>query len=146
MNQAPPGLSQPYGGAPFGGSMFPTPIWYPPVGTKWIITLFIVFAGAVANRLKSDIRKMIVSPPGFLLISLLALYVLDFPPLSFAILFFLLSVWVAEQSTATEGFLSGLPIVDFVGNNKRWFVESVLKERPMGIQEKDVQTYPSGST
>jgi len=77
MNQAPPGLSQSYGGAPFGGSMFPTPIWYPPVGTKWIITLFIVFAGAVANRLKSDIRKMIVSPPGFLLISLLALYVLD---------------------------------------------------------------------
>jgi len=142
MNQATPGIQQSNGGA----FMQLPPLWYPPVGIKWIITLFIVFAGAVANRLKSDIRKKIVSPPGFFLISFLALYLMDFPPISFAILFFLLSVWVAEQSSATEGFLSGLPFVDFVGNNKRWFVESVLKERPMGIQEKDVQTYPSGST
>jgi hypothetical protein len=51
-------------------------------------------------------------------------------------------VWSAEQSQNTEGFLSGVNTVDWVTNSKRWFVEKVLHERPLGIQEKDVNTYP----
>ena len=67
---------------------------------------------------------------------------MGFPPATFAILFFLLSVWLIEVSSKAEGYLNASETVDWVTNSKRWYVEKVLKERPMAIQEKDVSTYP----
>jgi hypothetical protein len=32
--------------------------------------------------------------------------------------------------------------LEWVTNNKKWFVEKVLKEKPIAIQEKEVPTYP----
>ena len=81
-------------------------------------------------------------PAGFFATTLAALgaYKYGFAPLAFAILFFLLSLWAAN--CVREGFLCGAPTIDWVANDKRWWVERVLKERPLGIQEKDVATYP----
>ena len=128
---------------PPGGAMNLTPLWHPPIATNWILTTLIVFAGAVVNRLHTKIRKYFTNPLSFFVFVMLALviYQFGFPPMAFAILFFLLMVWSAEQSQS-EGFLSGVNTVDWVTNSKRWFVEKVLHERPMGIQEKDVATYP----
>lgn len=131
--------------APFpGGSMNFTPIYYPPVAMKWILTGLIVFAGAVANKLDPAIRQKITSMFGFFTTALLALavYQVGFPPAAFAILFFLLSVWAAQVSYKAEGFLTATNTVDWVQNSKRWWVEKVLKERPAGIQEKEVNTLP----
>ena len=72
----------------------------------------------------------------------LTVYQYGFHPMAFALLFFLLMVWSAEQSQKSEGFLVASNTVDWVTNSKRWFVERVLHERPVGIQEKDVNTYP----
>lgn len=131
-------------GTPASPFMNYTPLWHPPIALNWIVTIVIVFVGAVANRIRPDIRRYFTNPLGFFGCSMgaLVMYQYGFHPLAFAILFFLLMVWSADQSQSAEGFLSGVNTVDWVTNSKRWFVEKVLHERPLGIQEKDVSTYP----
>ena len=118
------------------------PIWHPPIASKWIVSIIIVFMGAVANRLPTRVRSLVLQPVGFFLVSAAALgsYWMGFLPGTLAILFFLLSVWATNATTA-EGFALNTP-TDWVTNSKKWFVEKVLKERPVGIQEKDVSTFP----
>ena len=138
--------SQPFPGGAFN---FPsTPIYYPPVSMKWIVTGLIVFMGAVANKINPEMRSKFSNPFGFFVTSLvvLAVYQYGFPPAAFALMFFLLMVWSADISAKTEGFLVGIPAVDWVTNSKRWFVEKVLKERPAGIQEREVLTLPVQSS
>lgn len=120
------------------------PIWHPPIESRWILTGLIVFAGAVAKKLNPSILKAVASPIGFFLTVLIALAIFKegFPPGAFAVLFFLLMVWLNQTVREEEGFLNAHNTVDWVTNSKRWFVESVLKERPVGIQDKDVRTFP----
>jgi len=123
------------------------PIWYPPIPVLWIATILVVFFGAVVNRVPPALIATFTSPAGFFgtALAAIACIKLDAIPLGFAILFFLLSAWAIRQFRSpegTEGFLDGSNIVDWVTNSKRWYVEKVLKERPLGIQEKDVNTYP----
>jgi len=127
----------------FPSSMPSMPIWHPPIESKWIATIIIVFMGAVANRIPHSLRALIIQPVGFFLTSLAAMgcYWLHFFPATLAIFFFLLAVWSAEAGS-TEGFLNASNTIDWVTNSKKWFVEKVLKERPLGIQEKDVSTFP----
>jgi hypothetical protein len=121
-----------------------TPIWYPPFATQWIITVLILFVGSVANRIPHSIRILYTHPLGFFLTGVVAIVVLrvGYAPIAFAVLFALLSIWAVEQFDLPEGFLNGSDTVDWVTNSKRWWVEQVLKERPVAIQEKDVDTYP----
>jgi hypothetical protein len=124
-----------------GGNLFPlTPLWYPPIAIKWILTILIVFAGAVANRFSHRVRSLVTNPIGFFLTALLAIVVFEagFPPGAFAILYMLLMMWATQIST--EGFASSN--TDWVTNSKRWYVETTLKERPVAIQDKDVTTFP----
>lgn len=116
----------------------------PPIASKWIISGLVVFAGAVADRWNPSVRAAVVSPVGFFLIATAAIaaYEVGFPPASFAILFMLLNAWAVSLANKDEGFVNGANTVDWVTNSKRWFVEKVLKERPIAIQEKDVATYP----
>jgi hypothetical protein len=132
---------------------------------KWIFTVLVVFAAAVANRVKPGVRRVFVNPVGFFgtAIAAFAVFKYGFPPLAFAVLFFLLSMWAVNESEGFaalykdrkacdtmysgqeaypqffEGFLNGSG-VEFVTNNKRWFVERVLKENPEAIVDKGVQT------
>lgn len=121
-----------------------TPIWYPPVATQWIITVLIVFVGAVANRIPHVVRTLYTNPLGFFLTGAAAIALLrfGFAPIAFAVLFALLSIWAVEQFDTPEGFLNGSNTVDWVTNSKLWWVEKVLKESPVAIQDKDVDTYP----
>ena len=116
----------------------------PPIASKWLVTGLIVFAGAVADRWNPTVRAIIAGPIGFFITSLTAIaaYQLEFPPATFAILFMLLNAWAVSMASRQEGFVNGANTVDWVTNSKRWFVEKVLKERPLAIQEKDVATYP----
>jgi hypothetical protein len=126
-----------------GGSLPFKPMWYPPLDSQWIITIVLVFLGAVAGRIPATLRGYVIQPTGFFAISLLAMVALHFQyiPLAFALCFFLLAVWSAHLSSK-EGFLNASSTLDWVTNSKRWFVEKVLKEKPIGIQEKDISTYP----
>lgn len=127
------------------------PIWHPPISVLWIATVLVVFFAAVVNRVPPAVIAMFTSPAGFFgtALAAIACIKLEAIPLGFTILFFLLSAWAIRQFRSpegtegtTEGFLDGSNIVDWVTNSKRWYVEKVLKERPLGIQEKDVNTYP----
>ena len=128
---------------PIPGGAF-QPIWLPPINTQTLVSILIVFVGAVANRIHPQIRSAFVGPIGFFITSSVAfiLYQMKYIPVAFAILFFLLSIWSVHLSAKTEGFLNATNTVDWVHNSKRWYVEQVLKEQPAGIQEKDVKTYP----
>ena len=136
----PPGPGASYAG---GNILNLTPIYYPPIASQWIASILIVFAGAVANRFNNTVRATFTNPIGFFLTALtgIAAFHYGFIPVSFAILFFLLMMWAAQISNM-EGFLNATNTIDWVTNSKRWYVEKVLKERPVAIQEKDVATYP----
>jgi hypothetical protein len=127
---------------PPGPGSSPTgPVWHPPIATKWIVVIIVVFLGAVANRIPHRFRFYLIQPVGFFLISLAGMlcYWGGFYAGTFAIFFFLLSIWSAE-ARSPEGFLNASNTVDWVTNSKKWFVEKVLKEQPLAIQEKDVST------
>lgn len=162
---ATPGITGASGTA--GGGLLPDiPLWYPPMSSKWILTGLVVFAAAVTNRIKPDIRRKFTSPLGFFLMALLSFvtFKYGFPPLAFALMFFLLNTWAVDTSEGYvdavnnrrecnktayesqemypqffEGFL-GASEVELVTNNKRWFVERVLKENPEAIVDKGVLT------
>lgn len=127
-----------------GGSPGMTPIWHPPVESRWIFALLLVFAGALANRIPPTILQIFTNPIGFFITALVAIasHRLGFVPGAFAVLFFLLMVWSAHKSKQTEGFLNASNTIDWVNNSQRWFVEKTLKEHPKGIQEKGVDTFP----
>ena len=157
-------MNQPPGTA-IGGFMPNMPIWYPPMSLNWILTGLVVFVAAVANRLRPNVRSLFTSPIGFFgtAAAAFATFKYGFPPLAFAILFFLLNVWAAQESEGFsermkdrkacdamyssqeaypqffEGFL-GAQDVQLVTNNKQWYVERVLKEHPEAIVDKNVQT------
>lgn len=125
-----------------GYGQFPmSPLYYPPVASKWIFTGLILLAGATAPQWSPTVRTAVIHPVSFFLIALAAIgiFQLGFPPAAFAVFFLLLCVWVSSVTHNPEGFLNASNI-DYVTNSKRWYVEKVLGERPLGIQEKDVNT------
>jgi len=103
---------------------------------SWVAATGFVFAGAVASRLPPVVPQTIHTPVGFFLTAVLSLVAIHYQmrPLGFAILFFLLCVW-STATVRTEGFVCLVESVDAVENpNKRWLVEEVLKETPMGFK------------
>ena len=160
MNPAPP--------MPGGGLLPNTPLWYPPMSVKWIVTGLVIFAAAVANRFKPEIRRYFSNPVGFFLVAVAAFITFKhgFPPLAFALLFLLLNMWAVQTSEGFadaakhrrecdaaaaqysgqeaypqffEGFI-GSDDLELVTRRKKWFVERVLKENPEAIIDKGVQT------
>ena len=144
-----------------GGALLPpVPLWYPPMSLKWIGTGLLVFVGAVAHKMPSHVRGLFASPIGFFVTAVVALLVFQrgFEPAAFAILFMLLMMWSTTQvqtegmtvgnflTATTEGFISPSSVLTMVDYNpdpkQRWFVERVLGEGGVGVQEKDVATYP----
>jgi hypothetical protein len=127
---------------PGGGFLTEKPIWHPPISVPWMLSLFIIIGASNVEAMPPQLQTALLHPLGFFATFLLALGAYDsgFPPAAFAILFFLLMLWT--QRKRQEGFGSHSGAVDWVTNNKRWFAEVVLKEKPMGIKERDVRTYP----
>jgi hypothetical protein len=146
-----------------GGFLSNVPLYYPPVSVKWMLTILLIFIGSVANRFKPEVRKVFTGPVGFFATSVLAFLTFKhgFPPLAFALLFVLLTMWATQTSEGFacaakniqyagqelypqffEGFLGGMDSIEWVTNHKRWFVERVLKEHPEAIVDKGVLTLP----
>jgi hypothetical protein len=112
---------------------FPTHLAFLP-SLPWIASAGFLFAGAVADKLPHEVGETIHRPVGFFLTALAAVAAIHFNmrPLGFAILFFLLCVW-STVTIKTEGFVSLVETIDAVPNpERRWFVETVLKETPAG--------------
>jgi hypothetical protein len=121
------------------------PIWHPPVPMEWILSVLLLIGASNMEALPPQVSRTLLHPAGFFFTFLFAIAAFDagYKVAPFAVLFFLLLAWVTKEQN--EGFqVAGA--VDWVQNNKRWFVESVLKENPTGIKDKDVATYPVQGT
>ncbi len=115
-------------------------MWHPPIGVEWIIAVVLVILSTNVAALPKQVFHVFLHPAGFFLtfVGAVCAYDSNYAPITFSLLFFLFMLWIHRQKE--EGFASGT--VDWVQQNNRWFVESVLKEKPVGIKEKDVKTYP----
>jgi hypothetical protein len=135
--QPPPGFP---GGAFFPQSM--KPIWHPPVPASWIASVLILVAAVNLPALPPQLLQFLIHPFGFFVTLVLALFAYDggSPQIAFSMVFLLLIAW--SKQLRSEGFSGPSGTVDWVTNTKRWFVEVVLKEKPLGIQEKKEITYP----
>lgn len=130
------------GPLPGSGGFFPMkPMWHPPISASWILTIIVLIAASNVSALPPNILKVFSHPAGFFITFLFALSICntDFYPGCFALLFFLLMVWAHQRRI--EGYCPA-GTIDWVTNSKRWFVEVVLKEKPLAIQDRNVNTYP----
>jgi len=139
------------------------PIWLPPVNTEWLLAVILVIFGANIEVVHEEYRSYIASPLIVFIGMLVAagLAALGMIPLAFAAAFVLVNlvrIIPKKQPTKSAGKGSGsgsskgspgvkegfVPsgTLDWVIPNKKWFVEKVLMERPVAIQEKEVSTYP----
>lgn len=118
-----------------------TPMWHPPVPMEWILSFLLLIAASNMEALPPFIHQTLLHPAGFFFTFLFAVAAFDagYTVAPFAVLFFLLLLWVTKERS--EGFQAS-GTVDWVQNTSRWFSEVVLKEKPAGIREKDVNTYP----
>ena len=129
-----------------------TPIWMPPLSFATLLTIICIVGASQADKLSSTITTTFLHPVGFILTVLIAisLYEYNSVPLAVALIILLLSIWAAHHTiskvpASSEGFLPFVPsgTIDWVNDDKqKWFVERVLKETPMGIQDSKVATYP----
>jgi hypothetical protein len=129
-----------------------TPIWLPPVQTDWLIALILVVIGSNIEMIPEQYHSTIGNPLVFLVGMLVAagLASVGEHPIAFAIAFCLVNIvrimpkkQVLEPNPGVtkEGFQPA-GTLDWVTTHKKWFVEKVLHERPVAIQEKEVATYP----
>ena len=129
------------------------PNWLPPFDIQWILAAILVLLGSNIEKIPSEYHTQIASPLIFLIGMLFSagLAALKQIPLAFASAFFLVNlVRLMPKKTlekvyppgTKEGFVpSGT--IDWVTTQKKWFVEKVLHEKPIAIQDKEVSTYPN---
>lgn len=132
------------------------PIWLPPVEFEWIVATILVILGANIEKMPAEYHTKLANPLIFLVGMLFSagLAALKQIPIAFATAFFLVNlirlmpkkdfqkhIHPGSDKQVKEGFIpSGT--LDWVTTQKKWFVEKVLHERPIAIQEKEVSTYP----
>lgn len=131
----------------------------PPITPEAIIAILLIIGASMIEVVPQQYHALLSNPLVFLVGMLLAagLAAGNQIPIAFAVAFFLVNLLrimpkkiikktVTKTTTITspgvkEAFQpSGA--IDWVTNHKKWFVEKVLKEKPVAIQEKEVATYP----
>jgi hypothetical protein len=135
-----------------------SPNWLPPFQIDWMVATILVILGANIEKIPEQYHTQLGNPLIFLIGMLFSagLAALKQIPIAFAIAFFLVNLirlmprkqlgkehypGKKQDAPTKEGFVpSGT--MDWVTTQKKWFVEKVLNERPVGIQEKEVSTYP----
>lgn len=134
------------------------PNWLPPIQLDWIVATILVIIGANIEKIPTQYHTQLATPLIFLVGMLFSagLAALKQIPIAFATAFFLVNLirlmpkkeigkehYPGKKANVEtkEGFVpSGT--MDWVTTQKKWFVEKVLNERPVAIQEKEVATYP----
>jgi len=136
----------------------PMPLWLPPVRSDWLLAFGLIIIGSNIEQVPEQYHATIATPLVFLVGMLISAWIasVGLIPISFAIAFCLVNLIRimpkpkkpqmkvspgAAAKKVSEGFTpSGT--IDWVTTHKKWFVEKVLMERPVAIQEKEAVTYP----
>jgi len=144
------------GAASQSQSAIPLPLWLPPIRVDWLIAIILILVGSNIEQVPEQYHSIIGNPLVFLVGMLVSAGVASMGhiPISFAIAFCLVNLIrimpkpkkVMPKASpgakkVSEGFTpSGT--LDWVTTHKKWFVEKVLMEQPVAIQEKEAITYP----
>jgi hypothetical protein len=125
----------------------------PPITLFNTIGLGLIVSGSVIEMLPDEYEKYITNP----LVIICGMFIsagcaaVNEIPLAFAVAFFLVNILriipkkVYNNKVVAPGVKEGFNpagTIDWVTTHKKWFVEKVLKEKPIAIQEKEVATYP----
>jgi hypothetical protein len=128
----------------------------PPISLYNFIGLLFIMAGAFIENVPLAYHKYLTNPLVFICGMFISagLASVKQMPIAFAVAFFLVNllrimpITAANKKAAAaapgvkEGFFQPAGTIDWVTTQKKWFVEKVLKEKPIAIQEKEVETYP----
>jgi hypothetical protein len=127
----------------------------PPITFEQIGSLLLIIFGSTIEMVPKTYHVVLSNPMIFIIGMFVSagLTACNRIILAFAVAFFLvnlLRIMPKSKSNKTveinhpgvkEAFKpSGA--IEWVTNNKKWFVEKVLKEKPIGIQAKELDTYP----
>lgn len=131
----------------------------PPVTPEAIVAILLIVGGSMIESLPQQYHQLMTNPLVFLVGMIVAagLASANKIPGAFSVAFFLVNLLrimpkktIKKTVTKTtkitspgvkEGFQPA-GAIDWVTTHKKWFVEKVLKEKPIAIQEKEVSTYP----
>jgi len=144
----------------------------PPIKLDIIIAILLIILGSTIEMVPQEYHSILSNPIVFFVGMLLCagLASMNLIPIAFAVAFFLVNLLRImpkkpikktivkttkvsnpgfkgvndknDISGIKEGFMVPSGAIDWVTNNKKWFVEKVLMEKPIAIQEKEVSTYP----
>jgi hypothetical protein len=126
-----------------------SPTWLPPIQLDWIIATILVFLGANIEKVPEKYHTQLANPLIFLVGMLFSAGLASQKQMlyAFAVAFLLVNlvrlmpVKQPPGKMKKEGFIpSGT--LEWVTTQKKWFVEKVLNESPIAIQDKEVSTYP----
>ena len=125
------------------------PIWLPPIQVEWIAAGTLIVIGANIEKVPTEYHEVLSNSLVFLVGMLIAagLASLKLLPLAMAVAFFLVNLvrLLPKKELINPGKKEGFApsgTLDWVTTQKQWFVEKVLFESPVAIQEKEVVTYP----
>ena len=128
----------------------------PPLTVYNIIGLLLIVSGSFIEMLPDEYEKHLAHPLVFICGMFISAWLASIKqiPAAFALAFFLVNILRIMPkkiinkkvvTTVTPGVKEGFQpagTIDWVTTHKKWFVEKVLKEKPIAIQEKEVATYP----
>jgi len=126
----------------------------PPLSFDLIVSAILVIGGSTIEMIPESYIKILTNPLIFIIGMLLSAGLAAYRHivLAFAVAFFLVNLLRIMPKKITKKPVNTSPgvteafqpagAIEWVTNNKKWFVEKVLKEKPIAIQEKEVPTYP----
>lgn len=140
----------------------PAVVISPPIKLDLLSAILLIIGGAMIEQVPQEYHEKLSNPLIFLIGMFFAagFAAIGLIPLAFAMAFFLVNLLRIMPKRmiikSTKNTNPGEPVttktkegfqpsgtIDWVTNQKKkWFVEKVLEERPIAIQEKEVATYP----
>jgi len=123
-----------------------------PFSLTWFVAVLLLIAAARPDSISGDLRSVSRSSMGIVVLFGLGLFTFFHRPILGTAMFILLfSILMEEDRTALvatqkllEGYTNDIQ-TDIITSKKKWYVESVLDERPKAIRERTVTTYAPSS-
>lgn len=121
-----------------------------PISIDWLTSAILLLIAVKPEALPANVRVATAHPVGLVFLLLLGIALFSYSAiLGTAIFIMVISIWRSTLQdrvlgNTTEGFSLSPAQLEYITSPKRWFVEEVLREHPIAIQEKQVRTEPIG--
>jgi hypothetical protein len=108
------------------------------------ITILLVLGIVFVEEIPMELRKIASTTLGRLALFSGVLYLTNTLGWTLGLLgaLFVLLLLTKNSRNLMEGFQPDVYSIQFIEDKKKWWVEEVLKERPVGIIDEQVSTYP----